>query len=200
MMFTGIIEEMGQITRIDQQSGVHQVSITAPEMIESLQPGASVAVDGTCLTVTNVGSDSFSVDVMGPTLKRTIAGDYEHAQWVNLERPVQVNGRLEGHIVQGHVDSTGQLLNSVKEGNCWIMEFSIHKDIYDLTVLYGSITINGVSLTVSQLEESCICRVGVIPFTFEKTNLGLLQEGKKVNVEGDLVGKYISKFYSERDG
>lgn len=199
-MFSGIIEGMGQIGQIEEQGEVRKLSIIAPRMIKSLQPGVSVAVDGACLTVTDIGSESFSVDVIAPTRKRTIAEDYEPNHWVNLERAVRFDSRIEGHIVQGHVDSTGQLMNSVREGDYWLMDFSIDKDVHDLTILHGSITINGVSLTVSELEESCICRVGVIPFTFEKTNLGLLQLGGGVNVEGDLIGKYVSKIYSERGG
>mgnify|MGYP001347919091 CR=1 FL=1 len=199
-MFTGIIEETGTITDLSPCGSGTRLTIRADLVLEDVEIGSSIAVNGCCLTVISYGENFCCADAVPETMDRTNLGSLAEKNLVNLERPVQANGRLGGHIVQGHIDSTGQLLNSVKEGNCWIMDFSIHKDIYDLTVLYGSITINGVSLTVSQLEESCICRVGVIPFTFEKTNLGLLQEGKKVNVEGDLVGKYISKFYSERDG
>jgi riboflavin synthase len=117
---------------------------------------------------------------------------------VNLERAVQVGGRIDGHIVQGHVDSTGYLVQSVKEGEYRMMEFSIHKDVYALTISQGSIAINGVSLTIGKLRQDCVCQIGVIPFTFQHTNLGDLERGDRVNVEGDLIGKYVSKILSKR--
>ena len=199
-MFNGIVEEIGQITEIEEHQGIRRVSIEALGLADALQPGASVAVDGTCLTVTSVTSEYLVFDVIGPTLERTIAGTYEAGTRVNLERAVQVEGRIEGHIVQGHVDSTGYLIQVVKEGEYWMMDFSIHEDVHALTISKGSIAINGVSLTISELGQDCVCHIGVIPFTFQHTNLGDLEPGDRVNVEGDLIGKYVSKILSKRDG
>jgi len=197
-MFNGIVEETGQITVIEDHQEIRRFSIEAPVLAGQLQPGASVAVDGACLTVTSVTSEYLVFDIIGPTLERTIAGAYGVGKRVNLERAVQVGGRIDGHLVQGHVDSTGYLVQSVKEGEYWMMDFFIHEDVYALTVSHGSIAINGVSLTVSEVREGCVCRIGVIPFTFQHTNLGNLKPEGPVNVEGDLIGKYVSKIFSGR--
>ena len=197
-MFNGIVEETGQITGIEDHQEIRRFSIEAPVLAGQLQPGASVAVDVACLTVTSVTSEYLVFDIIGPTLERTIAGTYGVGKRVNLERAVQVEGRIDGHLVQGHVDSTGYLVQSVKEGEYRMMDFSIHKDIYALTISQGSIAINGVSLTISKLRQDCVCQIGVIPFTFQHTNLGDLEPGDRVNVEGDLIGKYVSKILSKR--
>ena len=197
-MFNGIVEETGRITEIEDHQGLRRFSIEAPGLAGQLKPGASVAVDGACLTVTSVTFEYLVFDVISPTLERTIAGTYEVGKRVNIERAVQVGGHIDGHIVQGHVDSTGHLVQSVKEGEYWMMDFSIHKDVHALTISQGSIAINGVSLTISELRQDCGCQIGVIPFTFQHTNLGDLEAGDRVNVEGDLIGKYVSKILSKR--
>ena len=197
-MFNGIIEEMGRIIGIEDRQDIRRFSVEAPELAVALQPGASVAVDGACLTVISVTPEYFVFDVIGPTLERTIAGTYQEGERVNLERALRMGGRIDGHIVQGHIDSTGCLIQSIKEGEYWMMDFFIHEDVYALTVSHGSIAINGVSLTVSEVREGCVCRIGVIPFTFQHTNLGNLKPGGPVNVEGDLIGKYVSKIFSGR--
>jgi len=197
-MFNGIVEETGRITEIVDHQGIRRFSIEAPGLAGQLKPGASVAVDGACLTVTSVTFEYLVFDVISPTLELTIAGTYEVGKRVNIERAVQVGGHIDGHIVQGHVDSTGHLVQSVKEGEYWMMDFSIHKDVHALTISQGSIAINGVSLTISELRQDCVCQIGVIPFTFQHTNLGDLESGDRVNVEGDLIGKYVSKILSKR--
>ena len=199
-MFTGIVEGIGLIDEIEDHQETRRFYIEAPELAVALEPGASVAVDGACLTVTSVLSERLVFDVIGSTLERTIAGTYEVGRRVNLERAVPVDGRIDGHIVQGHVDSTGSFIKSAKKGEYWMMDFSIHKDVHALTISQGSITINGVSLTVSQLGQDCVCQIGVIPFTFQHTNLSDLKSGDCVNIEGDLIGKYINKILSKRGG
>ena len=133
-MFTGIVEGIGLIDEIEDHQETRRFYIEAPELAVALEPGASVAVDGACLTVTSVISGRLVFDVIGSTLERTIAGTYEVGRRVNLERAVPVDGRIDGHIVQGHVDSTGSFIKSVEKGEYWMMDFSIHEDIHALTI------------------------------------------------------------------
>ncbi|HSH75204.1 MAG TPA: riboflavin synthase, partial [Longimicrobiales bacterium] len=158
----------------------------------------SVAVDGACLTVVELGEDAFAVDVIGTTLARTVAGSYREGSRVNLERAVKVGSRLDGHLVQGHIDGVGNLVRCMMEGESWLMDFRIPREVASLTVERGSLAINGVSLTVSEMIASDVCRIGVIPYTRAHTNLGGLEEGSAVNVEGDLIGKYVGKVLNER--
>jgi riboflavin synthase len=157
-----------------------------------------VSVDGACLTVTEADPTGFAVDVIGTTLERTLAGRYRVGGRVNLERALQMGSRLDGHIVQGHIDGIGHLIRCMKDGEFWMMDFDLPPDVVRQTVPRGSITLNGVSLTVAGLLDQG-CTIGVIPFTFEHTNLGALQAGDPVNVEGDLIGKYVGRMLAQRD-
>ena len=198
-MFSGIVEGMGVIRGVEDRASTRRFRVEAPEqLVAELSPGDSVSVDGACLTVTEVHPTSFAVDVIGTTLERTIAGTYVDGSRVNLERALSVNARLDGHLVQGHVDAVGRLEQSVKEGEYWLMDFRIPADVYAQTIEHGSITLNGVSLTVSELLPSTGVRIGVIPFTHEHTNLGTLRPGAPVNVEGDLIGKYVARILAQR--
>lgn len=197
-MFTGIVTSAGRVTRTETLESTRRLWIEAPEVTGELQPGDSIAVDGGCLTATAVQGVTFTVDVIGTTLERTVAGGYEVGQRLNLEPAMALGHRLDGHLVQGHVDGIGHLMRSIKSGEYWIMDFEVPAAVFDLTVQQGSITLNGVSLTVSDLLPDRVCRIGVIPFTYEHTNLGDLTTGGAVNVEGDLIGKYVERILAKR--
>jgi riboflavin synthase len=199
-MFTGIVEAVGLIRDIERRSATHRFWVEAPSLAPELADGASVAVDGACLTVVAREKDRFAFDVIGTTLERTIAGTYADGTPVNLERALRADSRLDGHLVQGHVDGIGYLERCMMEGEFWLMDFRLPAAVASLTVEHGSVTINGVSLTVSEILGADVCRIGVIPYTHRHTNLGRLQTGDAVNVEGDLVGKYVQKILSSRGG
>lgn len=162
-------------------------------MAPELTPGQSVSVDGACLTVVSVEDDVFLVEAIGTTLSRTVAGGYRVGTRVNLERALRMGDRLDGHLVQGHVDGVGELVSSRPDGDYHLLDVRIPDDVARGTILHGSITLNGVSLTVNALGGE-ICQVGIIPFTWSHTNLGLLKPGNAVNVEGDLIGKYVGRW------
>lgn len=199
-MFTGIVEATGRIVDVTEGHSSRRIWFEAPTIAGALAAGDSVAVDGACLTVTELRSGAFSVDVIGPTLDRTVAGGYAPGGRVNLERAARLDARLDGHLVQGHVDGVGHLKRCVKSGEYWLMDFEIPRKVHALTVDRGSLTLNGVSLTVSELLPGTGVRIGVIPFTHEHTNLGELDPGDAVNVEGDLVGKYVARILQRGSG
>lgn len=199
-MFTGIVEEVGTVGEVSVHETTRRIGIQAPGIAAELGLGDSVSIDGACLTVTETRGEAFVVDVIGTTLERTIAGGYERGRRVNLERAARIGDRLDGHIVQGHVDGIGHLRQNVKSGDFWLLDFALPADVFDLTIEHGSISLNGVSLTVSELLPESGVRIGVIPFTHEHTNLGALQPGDGVNVEGDLIGKYVERIISRRGG
>lgn len=198
-MFTGIVERTGTIVGAEERETTRRVTIRCgADFAGELDLGDSVAVDGACFTVVACREDVFEVDVIGTSLARTVAAGYAAGGVVNLERALQMGGRLDGHLVQGHVDGTGQLRYLEKDGEFWRMEVRIPSDIARQTVERGSITINGVSLTVADLPEPDVCGIGLVPFTYEHTNLGLLRPGDPVNVEGDLIGKYVGRILADR--
>ncbi|MDX1493051.1 MAG: riboflavin synthase [Longimicrobiales bacterium] len=197
-MFTGIVEETGTVLEVEERSATRRLWLDAPGIAGELGLGDSVSVDGACLTVTELRPDAFSVDVIGTTLERTIAGSYGEGSRVNLERAARLGSRLDGHLVQGHVDGVGTLIESVRSGEYWLMDFRLPSEIHRLTIQHGSVTLNGVSLTVSELLPESGVRIGVIPYTHEHTNLGDLREGDSVNVEGDMMGKYVERILSGR--
>ncbi len=197
-MFTGIIEAIGVVRGVEERATPRRFWVEAPGLAGELAPGDSVAVDGACLTVVVPEADRFAVDVIGTTLARTVAGTYGDGSRVNLERALAAGSRIDGHLVQGHIDGVGHLVRCTMEGEFWIMDFRLPAEVAALTVERGSLAINGVSLTVADMPAAEVCRVGIIPFTHEHTNLGALAEGSPVNVEGDLIGKYVGKVLAER--
>jgi riboflavin synthase len=199
-MFTGIIETVGKISSVRERSGAREFEIHAPEISSEIKLGDSITVDGACQTAIRQDSGSFAVETIGTTLSRTIADSYRVGTSVNLERSMILGGRLDGHLVQGHVDGVGRLLSVRQEGDYWLLDIQIPKIVEEVTILHGSITINGVSLTVNALPSQGQCQVGIIPFTWEHTNLGSMKPGDPVNLEGDLVGKYVAKLLSAWKG
>ena len=196
-MFTGIVEALGHVVRTEDLETTRRFVIEAPGFGSELSAGDSVAVDGACLTVTGTDAEGFTVDVIGTTLERTIAGRYGAGTPVNLERALKMGERLDGHLVQGHVDGVGHLEQVQQDGEFWLMDFRIPTDVLETTILHGSITLNGVSLTVSDFVDAGV-RIGIIPFTFHHTDLGALSPGDPVNVEADLIGKYVGRILSVR--
>jgi riboflavin synthase len=199
-MFTGIIETVGTITSVRERAGTREFLISAPEIASEVKPGDSITVDGACQTAVRNDAETFAIETIGTTLSRTVAGEYRVGSKVNLERSMILGGRLDGHLVQGHVDGVGRLVSVRQEGDYWLLDFQIPSIVEEVTILHGSITINGVSLTVNSLPAEGECQVGIIPFTWEHTNLGLLKPGDPVNLEGDLIGKYVAKLLSAWKG
>lgn len=196
-MFTGIIEALGEVVSVAEDEGGRTVEIAAPFAGE-LAPGQSVAVDGACLTVRTLGSGAFAVEAGVSTLERTVAGGYRPGSRVNLERAVRARDRLDGHLVQGHVDGVATFLGLKHVKNTRLLDFGLPRDVSSGTVLHGSIALNGVSLTVNGLYGEAVCQVALIPYTWRHTNFSTLEHGDAVNVEADLVGKYVQRIIETR--
>jgi riboflavin synthase len=199
-MFTGIIETVGTIGAVSERSGAREFKVMAPEIAGEIKPGDSITVDGACQTAVRADQESFVIETIGTTLSRTVAADYRVGSRVNLERSMTLGGRLDGHLVQGHVDGVGRVVSVRKEGDFWLLDVRIPELVARVTILHGSISINGVSLTVNALPNADQCQVGIIPFTWDHTNLSTLSPGDQVNLEGDLVGKYVAKLLSAWTG
>lgn len=195
-MFTGIIEECGVIKKITRENTNVTFEVEA-EMAPELKVDQSLAHNGVCLTVTGFGQNrnSYTVTAIDETLQRSSLGSLKQGDEVNLERCMQMNGRLDGHIVQGHVDQKGVVTKVEDEDGSWRFYFK-YKDKSHLTVEKGSITVNGVSLTVVDSEPG-IFSVAVIPYTYEHTNFKNLQPGDEVNLEFDVIGKYVGAYLKQ---
>ena len=191
-MFTGIIEEIGKVERIEKNSRNCKLSIKASKILTDIHLGDSIAVNGICLTVTHFNHQAFTVDVMNETWGRTALTLLKHGSEVNLERALSVNGRLGGHIVTGHIDGTGKISSIKKDDNAVWYQINTQKEILDLIVEKGSITIDGISLTVAKVSKVNFS-VSVIPHTLEQTILKSKQVGSTVNLENDILGKYVQK-------
>jgi riboflavin synthase len=190
-MFTGIIETLATVKGIEKNSS--NVHFTFSSAITSeLKVDQSVAHNGVCLTVVKINGESYSVTAIDETLKRTNLGDLKVGDLVNLERCMPANGRFDGHIVQGHVDTTAICKNLSDLNGSWEFEFEYEKNSKHITVEKGSITVNGVSLTVVKSTDT-LFSVHIIPYTIEHTNFKNIKPGTKVNLEFDIVGKYIAK-------
>lgn len=191
-MFTGIIEEIGKVERIQKDSRNCKLSIKASKILTDIHLGDSIAVNGICLTVTHFNHQFFTVDVMNETWSRTALTLLKHGSEVNLERALSVNGRLGGHVVTGHIDGTGKISSIKKDDNAVWYQINTQKEILDLIVEKGSITIDGISLTVAKVSKVNFS-VSVIPHTLKQTILKSKQVGSTVNLENDILGKYVQK-------
>lgn len=193
-MFTGIIEEQGTVRRVTMQGISGTLEIRAAKVLEGTKIGDSIAVNGVCLTVTSLKPDGFTADVMAETFRRSALGMLKNGSKVNLERAMAADGRFGGHIVSGHIDGTGVIQEKIKEGNAVWITIQASPDILNLIVEKGSICIDGISLTVARAEETeQTFSVSVIPHTGEETTLLTKQIGDPVNLENDIVGKYVEK-------
>ncbi len=193
-MFTGIIEEVAEVIKIEKEAENIHFSIKS-KMTSELKIDQSVAHNGCCLTVVNIENDIYTVTAIQETLDKTNLKEWEIGTPVNLERCMQMNGRLDGHIVQGHVDTVGICSQIDDQNGSW--KFTFHYQNEQLTVEKGSITVNGTSLTVvdSKKDSFSVC---IIPFTFENTNFSSIKVGDQVNLEFDIIGKYVAKWMESR--
>lgn len=198
-MFTGIVTAMGTVESIRQPSGGPQdggrvLRIRAP--YRGLRRGESVAVNGACLTVTRVLRGAFEVEAVVTTLGRTLFGDYRRGRRVNLERAVRATDRLGGHLVQGHVDAVGTVERVERRGDAWLYDLRVPHEVAEVTILHGSIAVDGVSLTVNALPAPGVVQISLIPHTVAVTTLGALAPGDRVHVEADVIGKYVRQLCS----
>jgi riboflavin synthase len=196
-MFTGIIEEVGCVTRIEQRGENRRITVTATTVAPELKAGDSVAVSGVCLTAVDIKASSFSADLAPETWTRSSFSRMHEGASVNIELPMKANGRFGGHIVQGHVDGVGALieLERIADSGNWWLHIELPHDIEKYTVYKGSISIEGISLTVAKLAGRR-CTIAIIPHTVEMTNLHSLKPGDPVNLEADLIAKYVEKMMS----
>ena len=192
-MFTGLIEEMGYIESLRQEKDSGQLVIHAKTVLESTGIGDSIAVNGVCLTVTNITKNTFTADVMPETLKRSNLGQLKKGSPVHLERAMAANGRFGGHMVSGHIDGTGILTAKAQEGNATLLHITAHKELLGQIIEKGSIAMDGVSLTVISVEETQFS-VGIIPHTSTQTMLFQKKTGDLINLETDMLGKYVQHF------
>lgn len=193
-MFTGIVEAVGRVAGARDLPGLRRFRIEAPSvLLDGLRIGASVAIDGACLTAVEVYADGFAVEAVSTTLSRTVAAGYEDGSRVNLERATVVGERLDGHLVQGHIDGIGHLIEIRHMEGTRILEAAVPPIVHAQSIQHGSIALNGVSLTINRLAPENRVEVAVIPHTWEATNLQFLSAGDPLNVEGDLIAKYVAR-------
>jgi riboflavin synthase len=192
-MFTGIIEEVGKV----REARGGELTIATSNITPGMEPGASIALNGVCLTVTNLDTNSFSVKIMPETLRRTNLGRLLAGDRVNLERALPLGGRLGGHLVQGHVDNTGRVLSITPEGEAMLINFYAPPEIMDYLVEKGFIAIDGISLTIVNKNTSSF-GVSVVDYTLRHTNLGTRRVGDVVNLEVDIIAKYVRQFSQTR--
>lgn len=195
-MFTGIIEELGEVTRVEPHADVVRLTVRGPKVVEGVRHGDSIAVSGVCLTVVDADDASFTADVMAQTLRMSTLDAVAEGRPVNLERAALVGDRLGGHIVQGHVDGTAEVLD-VRPGEEWrVIRFSLPAGLAALVVDKGSISVDGVSLTVSALgdePDGSWFEVSLIPETLAATTLGRLERGDRVNLETDVLARHVQR-------
>ncbi len=197
-MFTGIVEETGTVGALVQSGGGYQLHLRARRVTEDLKLGDSIAVNGACLTVTRFDANGFTVGLSPETLRRTNLGELKAGQRVNLERALRLSDRMGGHFVQGHVDGVGLILDRRREGDAIVLRFSLPSGISRFVVEKGFIAVDGISLTVTGCGEGWFA-VSLIPFTQQAVTLGEKRVGEKVNLEVDIIGKYVESLLSRRE-
>ena len=196
-MFTGIIEELGKVRSVEERGENARIVIEASVVVQGTHQGDSIAVNGVCLTALDITTDSFAADVSKETLRRSTLGTLKPGTGVNLERSVTAEARLGGHIVQGHVDGRGELLGIEDHGESWTVKFGYPAEIARYLVFKGSIAVEGISLTIAGLTDDYF-EVAIIPKTWEVTNLSQLKVGDPVNLEVDVIGKYVERLLEFR--
>jgi len=190
-MFTGIVETQGIIKKVIEKGTNRTFWIKSP-ISSKLKPDQSVAHDGICLTVEEVEANRHRVTAIAETLSKTTLGDWQEGSTINLERCLKINDRLDGHFVQGHVDTPAICIDKKEKDGSWGFSFQILPGFASLIIEKGSIAINGISLTIFNVTETTF-DIAIIPYTFEHTNMNLLKPGQKVNIEFDMLGKYINR-------
>ena len=197
-MFTGIIEELGSVRSVERKGDGARMVISAAAVTSDLNEGDSVAVNGVCLTALDISEGSFAADVSRETLDRSTLGRISQGTKVNLERAVTPTTRLGGHIVQGHVDGRGTFLGAVSEGDFWTVKIGFPEDLARYLVYKGSVSVEGISLTIASLSDGHF-EIAVIPKTWQLTNLSTLKQGDPVNLEVDVIAKYVERMMLYRD-
>jgi riboflavin synthase len=190
-MFTGIIATVGTVAAVKNGGRSPGIALTIRSPFRGVKRGESIAVNGACLTVERVVAGRFTVHAIATTLERTLLGEYAAGRRVNLERAVRAADRLGGHIVQGHVDGVATVTRVEQRGDAWVCDLRVPPEIRAVSILHGSITVDGVSLTVNGLPGTDGVQIALVPFTRTHTTLGQLQPGDRVHVEGDVIAKYV---------
>ncbi len=200
-MFTGIIEELGKISSLEKHADGAKIRIASTIVTNDTNEGDSIAVNGVCLTALDIKKDSFTADVSQETLDKSTLGKLKSGAKVNLERAVTPQTRLGGHIVQGHVDSRGKFVSAVQSGDFWTVRIGFPKEIGQYLVYKGSVSVEGISLTIAELGVDYF-EIAVIPKTWELTNLATLKSGDEVNLEADVIAKYVERIllYGRKEG
>lgn len=193
-MFTGIIEELGRVASIDTKGQHRRLTIVSSRLVQELKTGDSISVSGVCLTAVDISKSSFTCDLAQETWLRTSFSRLKRNAPVNLELPMRANGRFDGHVVQGHVDGVGTVksFERVRDGNDYVLEINVPSELTRYMVAKGSLAIEGISLTVAAIDGTNL-RVAIIPYTAELTNLRSLKSGDPVNLEVDVIAKYVEK-------
>jgi riboflavin synthase len=198
-MFTGIIQELGSVISLEQNSAGARLTVQCQEVLTDAKIGASIAVNGACLTAVQIAAGAFSADLAPETLKRTNLGNLERGAAVNLERPLAASARLDGHFVLGHVDSTAELLSLKPLGDDnWWLSISVPNELSRYIVSKGSLAVDGMSLTVAEIEGNVVS-LTIIPHTYEHTTLAGYKPGARLNVEVDILAKHLEKLVAVRD-
>ena len=195
-MFTGIIEDLGEVIKLEEQLDNLNITIKS-KLTPELKIDQSVSHNGVCLTVVEIANDTYKVTAIKETLIKSNLGKLKHKDIVNLERAMILGTRLDGHIVQGHVDQTAVCESIVEQNGSWVFTFSYDSSLNNVTIEKGSITVNGVSLTVVDSRASKFS-VAIIPYTYEHTTFSKIKKGDIINLEFDVIGKYVSKIMSLR--
>jgi riboflavin synthase len=195
-MFTGIVTAIGRVREATRGPEGLSLKVSAP--YRGVRRGESIAVNGACLTVERVGKGWFGVQVIATSLERTLFGHYAKGRPVNLERALKVGDRLGGHLVQGHVDGVGEVAAVLQRGDAWLMDLKVPAEVAAVSIPLGSITVDGVSLTVNAVPRPGIIQLSLIPFTFQHTTLGEKRPGDGVHLEGDTIGKYVQSLLQGR--
>ena len=191
-MFTGIVREIGEVSSSVKQGGNVRLTVAAKECSRELKAGSSIAVNGACLTAVEVGAGKFTMDVVEETLVKTALGEQVKRKYLNLELPLRADGRLDGHIVLGHVDTVGTILGIEDRAESWWYSVGIPHEFMKFVVPTGSIAVDGVSLTVAEIRGN-VCRFSIIPHTYKNTIFRYYRETDRVNIEVDVLGKYVEK-------
>ena len=195
-MFTGIIETLGVIQKIEKEQNNLHITVDST-ITKELKIDQSVAHNGICLTIVSIENNSFTVTAIEETINKTTISNWKNGDLINLERAMKLGDRLDGHIVQGHVDQIGNCIAVEEKNGSWLYTFNYNEALQNITIEKGSITVNGVSLTVVNSKKNEFS-VAIIPYTFEHTNFNTFKVNTKVNLEFDVIGKYVSRLYTSK--
>ena len=198
-MFTGIIEGMGTVAQVRPVDGGSRLTVKADFSLDGTGLGDSIAVNGACLTAVSLQGSRFSVDVSPETLSKTTFGAVKIGERVNLERALRLSDRLDGHLVSGHIDGQGTITGKQQQGNAVVVTFGVSEELSDYMIPKGSVAIDGISLTINSCDKQSFS-VSIIPHTAKLTTLVLKDAGARVNIETDMLGKYVEKFLSRQAG